>query len=363
MPAMMKLLKKLGFFSAFILPALWVFGYYLGGIWTYATVIFAFFLIPILDYFVGTDTQNAEKETETNLSNELYYRFVTYVWAFMQVGLVVWACFVVADQKMNNLEWFGFLLSAMTVTGGVGITVAHELGHRNNRLEQFYAKLILMTVSYMQFFVEHNRGHHVWVATPHDPATSLKNQTFYRFWVQSVFGGFKSAWELEKNRLQKKKINIWSSQNDMIWAIVLPILFCTVLTLATSILRGEMVWQVPVFFFLQGILGFSLLEAVNYIEHYGILRKQTTNGKYERVEHLHSWNASQLVSNFFLFQLQRHSDHHANASRRYQVLRHFDESPQLPSGYPTMILMALVPPLWFKIMNKRLESWQQQYAQ
>lgn len=143
----------------------------------------------------------------------------------------------------------------------------------------------------------------------------------------------------------------------MLQFAVAPVLFCAVLTLVLSLVAGELLWKVPVFFVVQSIIAFSLLEMVNYIEHYGILRREIAPNRYERVNPLHSWNANQLLTNFFLFQLQRHSDHHANANRRYQVLRHIDESPQLPYGYPTMIMIALVPPLWFKLMNQRLEHW------
>ncbi|KOY86802.1 alkane 1-monooxygenase [bacterium 336/3] len=354
----MKSLKKLGYLMPFILPTLWLTGYYGGGIWNYATLIFAFVLIPILDAGVGVDTQNPEKEEEKSLSDEKFYKIVTFSWAFLQVGLVIWACYVVSLQTLQTYELVGFVLSTMTVTGGVGITVAHELGHKNTRIEQFLAKVILATVCYRHFYIEHNRGHHVNVATPLDPATSRKNQTFYAFWWQTVVGSIRSAWDLEKRRLQKQNLSVWHFSNEMWACIFQPILFIGVITLLISYLQGYFVWQVPVFFLVQSILGFSLLEAVNYIEHYGIKRKLLPSGKYQRVEHLHSWNASHLISNFFLFQLQRHSDHHAFANRRYQVLRHFEESPQLPAGYPTMILTALVPPLWFAIMNKRLEAWE-----
>jgi alkane 1-monooxygenase len=143
----------------------------------------------------------------------------------------------------------------------------------------------------------------------------------------------------------------------MIWFTFLPVLFCAVATIAFSVYFERMVWQIPALFFTQSLLAFTLLELVNYIEHYGITRKVISPGKYERVNPLHSWNASHMLSNFFLFQLQRHSDHHVAAYKRYQVLDHYDESPQLPFGYPTMIMIALVPPLWFGMMNRRLENW------
>lgn len=354
-------MKKFGYLFPFVLPILWVGGYYLSGMWNYATVLFAFGLIPILDAIIGIDKHNFTKEQEKQIGEKLYYKAILYAWGFLQIGLLVWACYVVTFGSWQAYEYVGFLLSAMTVLGGIGITVAHELGHKNSSFEQFLAKIILDTVFYRHFFIEHNRGHHVNVATPLDPATARKNQTFYAFWWQSIIGGIRSAWNLEKKRLQKKGKNAWSWENEMWRCLIEPLTLLLTLTAAMSFLKGQFAWQVVVFFLLQSLLSFSLLEAVNYIEHYGITRRLLANGRYERVEHLHSWNASHLLSNFFLFQLQRHSDHHAYAGRRYQILRHFDESPQLPAGYPTMILIALIPPLWFAIMNKRLEQWQAQY--
>lgn len=356
----MKLFKKLGYLFPFILPTLWVWGTYRGEIWSYSAVIFAFGLIPIIDFLAGIDKQNFAKEEEKQVADEWYYKGVLYLWAFLQVGLLVWACDVITYKNMPTSELIGFLLSAMTVLGGIGITVAHELGHKNGKLEQFLAKIILNTVFYRHFFIEHNRGHHVQVATLQDPATSRKNQSFYAFWVQSVFGSIRSAWNLEKKRLERKGKSVWSIENEMWACLFQPLGLMFSLTIIFSYWAGSIVWQVPLFYLGQSILSFSLLEAVNYIEHYGITRRKLPNGKYERVEHLHSWNASHLISNFFLFQLQRHSDHHAYANRPYQILRHFEDSPQLPAGYPTMIITALFPPLWFVIMNKRLDKWQKQ---
>lgn len=357
----MSFLKKIGFFSAFILPILVLAGYYGGGAWNYLTLAFVFVCIPIIDQWIGKDSENVADTQVSLISEEQYYKLITMSWAFVQLGMIVWGAYIVAfDTTLQRYEWWGLVLGMMTVTGGIGITVAHELGHKNNPTEQLFAKIILMTVCYMHFFIEHNRGHHVHVATPLDPATSRRNENFYSFWLRSVVGGYRSAWGLEQQRLAKKQLPAWHWQNAM-WAYsLLPLLFCAALTATLSWFKGAWLWEVPVFFFVQSILAFTLLEAVNYIEHYGIVRKQLPNGRYERVNQLHSWNANQLISNFFLFQLQRHSDHHAFASRRYQVLRHFDESPQLPFGYPLMILIALVPPLWFAFMNPRLEDWQQQ---
>jgi alkane 1-monooxygenase len=353
------LLKKLGFFTAFIIPALVVIGFYGDGYWHYLPIVFSFIFIPLLDQSLGVDTSNVPENDVRIIGEEFYYRFVTYVWTYVQLAFVFWGAYAVTSGRIDTImEWVGFVIGFALVTGGIGITVAHELGHKRSALERFYGKTLLMTVCYMHFYIEHNRGHHVLVATTEDPATARKNENFYAFWFRSVFHGYRHAWRLESESLMRKNKNVFSLHNEMLRFAVLPILFCALLTGVFTLLLNRFTWEVPVFFFSQSFFAFSLLELVNYVEHYGIMRKQIAPGKYERVNPRHSWNASHLLSNFFLFQLQRHSDHHAYAHKRYQVLNHYDESPQLPFGYPTMILLAMVPPVWFGLMNKRLEQWQ-----
>jgi alkane 1-monooxygenase len=354
----MKFLKKLGFFTAFIIPALVVTGYYLDGVWNYLAIAFSFLLLPLIDQQVGIDTSNVNEQQAKLVGEEFFYRFVTYVWTYVQFAFVIWGCYVIAAGNITTpVEWMGFVVSFALVTGGIGITVAHELGHKKSALERFYSKVLLMTVCYMHFYIEHNRGHHVLVATPEDPATAKKNESFYAFWIRSVFGGYAHAWKLENDSLQRKGLSRFHWKNSMIWFAILPVIFCIAITMLFSYGSGNLLWDIPIFFFTQSLIAFTLLELVNYVEHYGIRRKEVALGKYERVNPVHSWNASHVLSNFFLFQLQRHSDHHANAIKRYQVLNHYDVSPQLPFGYPTMILIATFPPLWFAMMNKRLEVW------
>ncbi|TAE68678.1 MAG: alkane 1-monooxygenase [Bacteroidetes bacterium] len=354
----MKLIKKIGFLGAFIIPILVVLGYYGGGFWTFSAFIFAYTLIPIFDECIGKDKINVAKDDFEDILENKYFETLVHALVYVQVGIIIWALCMLAWKPLSYLEYIGFLLSMMSFTGN-GINVAHELGHKKSSFARFNAKLNLMTTCYMHFYVEHNRGHHVHVATPLDPATSKKNQSFYAFWVQTVFGSFRSAWKIEKERLAKKNQSFYSIyHNEMLRAIIFPLLFISVLTFVLSFQVGYFAYVVPLFFFSQSIMAFSSLEAVNYIEHYGMVRKEIAPNKYERVNPLHSWNSCHLISNLMLFQLQRHSDHHAYASRPYQVLRHFDESPQLPFGYPVMIIIALMPPVWFALMNKKLEAWQ-----
>lgn len=360
----MKIGKKIGFFSAFIIPALVIVGFYGGGWWNYAAAVFVFLLIPLIDWQVGLDQENVPDNMVKIVSEDFYYRFVTYLWTYFQVAFLLWAMWQVAVHTFTIVESVGFVAGVALVTGGIGITVAHELGHKKSALERFYAQLLLMTVSYMHFYIEHNKGHHVHVGTPLDPATARRGENFYVFWLRSVVGGYWHAWQLEAERLRKKGLPPYSLQNMMIWYTVLPIIFAFSVAAVYGALLERSVWlPVVSFFFAQSILAFTLLELVNYIEHYGLERRKISPERYEKVNVLHSWNANHLISNFFLFQLQRHSDHHVHAHKRYQVLRHVPESPQLPASYPTMILLALVPPLWFAVMDKKLDTWQQTRSQ
>ena len=353
----MTLAKKLGFLMAFILPTLVVFGYFMGGAWNFSNFLFAYGLVPLIDELVGKDPVNIKKEDLPILSGQVYFEAILHMLVYAHLILIIWGCYVISAGTMTGLEIIGFTLSLMVLSSGM-INVAHELGHKTHWFARFQSQLTLMSVCYMHFYIEHNKGHHVNVATPKDPATSKKDQTYYNFWKQSVIGSWKDAWEIEKKRLQRKKLAIWGINNMMLWYAIIPCLFVGGLTLLMALIGQTLFWAVPLFFFTQAFLAFSTLEAVNYIEHYGLMRKEVSPGRYERVNPLHSWNSNHMVSNFLLFQLQRHSDHHAYAARPYQILRHFDESPQLPAGYPVMVLMSLVPALWFKNMNKRLENWQ-----
>jgi alkane 1-monooxygenase len=352
-------LKKIGFFSALILPALLVLGQVLGGKNLWLIHGFVFILVPLMDLVISRDTTNVAKDSITKVSKEYFYKLVTFIWVYVQLGILIWGFYVVSLADFVWWEWLAFTSGMALVTGGIGITVAHELGHKTDKIQQVYSQILLMTVSYMHFIIEHNRGHHVRVATPDDPATSRFGESFYAFWIRSVRDGFISAWDLEKERLTKKGLPVWSLRNQMIWFQIFPIAFAGLAFLVFSLIQNRLVWEVPVFFFGQSLLAFSLLEAVNYLEHYGMERKKLASGFYEKVTPLHSWNASESVSNFLLFQLQRHSDHHAYAFKPYQVLNHYDESPQLPAGYSAMILVAFIPPLWFSMMNPRLEKWKQ----
>jgi alkane 1-monooxygenase len=355
--------KKFAFLWSYSLPVVIVGTYYLfGPTWVCSGLVFTYVIIPLLDLLSGNDRSNVSRETYDEVIKDRYFDVLVYSFVYLHYAVIGWACYVLIADNLTGWQQFGLIYSVGIFGGGI-INVAHELGHRSSAFARFHAKAALLSVSYMHFIIEHNRGHHVHVATPIDPATSHKNQTLYAFWLQTLVGSYRSAWRIEKRLLAKEGKSVWSLHNEMIWFAVLPVGFCALLTAGFSAWVGYFAWIVPVLFVTQSLIAILLLESVNYIEHYGITRRELPTGpgqpvRYERVNPLHSWNASQLISNLVLFQLQRHSDHHAYASRPYQVLRHFDEAPQLPFGYALMILISHVPPLWFRLMNPRLERWQ-----
>lgn len=256
---------------------------------------------------------------------------------------------IVGTHALAWYDYVGFALSLGAVTG-ISINTAHELGHKTNRFERWLAKITLAPVAYGHFYVEHNRGHHVRVATPDDPASARYGESFWAFLPRTVTGSIRSAWRLEEARLARLARlahSPWTWRNEVLhaWAMTVAV-WGIAIAMAGKI-------AIP-FLVIQAVYGASLLEVVNYVEHYGLGRRKLPNGRYERCTPQHSWNSNHVVTNLFLYQLQRHADHHANPTRSYQALRHFDDSPQLPAGYATMILLAYVPPLWYRVMNPRV---------
>lgn len=307
---------------------------------------FAFVLVPLADWLSGADGTNPPDEAVPLLEADRYYRWCTYLYLPLQFGALVWACGRWADGGLPVADSLGLAVTT-GVVAGVAINTAHELGHKREQLERRLSRAALAQTWYGHFYVEHNHGHHVRVATPEDPASSRMGESFWRFLPRTVWGSLRSAWELERRRLTRRNRAVLGPHNEILTAWALSATLFTALTAVFGL-------RVLPFLLLQAVLGFCLLETVNYLEHYGLLRQRRPDGRYERVAPRHSWNSDNTVSNVFLFQLQRHSDHHANPLRRYQTLRHFDESPQLPSGYATMIVLAWFPPLWRAVMDHRL---------
>lgn len=359
------------YLPSYTIPLSAALGLWLGGAWTFLTPAYVFVLIPLLERLAGVDPSNHDPETERRVKASRLYSALLWSYVPIQIALTAFFLWRVwsADPAGALAGWLGAsgsgpawepltgwalagaILSVGVSNGGTGITVAHELIHRASRFEQVLGRILLLTTFYMHFAIEHVYGHHKHVATEHDPATARRGESFYRFWLRTVPAQYASAWAIERRRLAKKKQGLFSWHNEMAWFHVWQAGLLALIAFGLG-------WGAALAFLGTCLVAFSLLEAVNYLEHYGLERHEADNGRYEKVDHHHSWNSDHVVSRMFLFELSRHSDHHATASRKYQVLRSFEESPQLPTGYPGMILLALVPPVWFRVMNPLVDRFQ-----
>jgi alkane 1-monooxygenase len=325
------------------------------GAWFWIGPIVILVVVPTIDLVAGLDRSNPPDDVIDALENDRYYRWVTYFFLPIQYAAFVGACYLlmrgdpVSGVDLATWEKIGLAVSIGCI-GGIGINTAHELGHKKESHERWLSKIALAPVLYGHFYIEHNRGHHVRVATPEDPASSRLGENFYQFWPRTVLGSLRSAWRLEKRRYARKQQHPFRIGNDVLNA-----------WLMTAVLWGALVAWLGVgllpYLLIQAVVGFSLLEVVNYMEHYGMLRQKVGVGerqRYERVDPSHSWNSNNIATNVLLYHLQRHSDHHANPTRRYQALRDFEESPVLPTGYAGMIVLALVPAVWRRVMDPRV---------
>ena len=343
--------KDVKYLFAYIAPLSAIFGFLMSGWWYYAAFVVGFILIPIVETSLAGNSSNLSEEEETIQLNKPWFDFLIYLNFPLLFYILYLFLNVVSKGDLQAYETIGLILSMSVIIGSTGINVAHELGHRENKFEQFFAKIMLVPALYMHFFLEHNLGHHKNIATDEDPASAKYGESVYQFWLRSIIDGYKDAWNIENKRLRKEGKSLISFQNEMI-----------VYHLVQLVYLGSLFF----IFGLNGLLagfaaamgGVLMLETVNYIEHYGLRRKKLSNGKYEPASFVHSWNSDHELGRIFLYELTRHSDHHFKSTRKYQILRHFDESPQLPYGYPTSILLSLVPPLWFHIMNSRVKAVQ-----
>lgn len=309
-------------------------------------VLFSFILIPLLELLVPPDMHNLEAAEEALAKGRKVYDWLLYLVLPLQYAALMLFLTSMQDVYLSPLDRAGRIMVMGLLCGIFGINVGHELGHRTNRLEQFIARSLLLTSLYMHFFIEHNRGHHKDVGTPEDPSSAPYGQSLYAFWIRSISGVYRKAWKIAGEELKKKNKPWW--QHEMLRYQLIELLFCVSIGLYFG-------WDILGYFLISALTGILLLETVNYIEHYGLRRKPTEQG-YERTQSAHSWNSNHVIGRLMLFELTRHSDHHYYASRKYQLLRHHEASPQLPTGYPGSMLLAMVPPLWFYIMNKKIKQ-------
>lgn len=340
--------KDAKYLLAYLSPAAAALGFYLGGWWSFGALYVGFFAIPVLELFLPGSSENVAASDEPAYLKRRFFDWMLYLHVPVVYGLTAFYIYRLAGTPLTAVETAGMTLSMGVILGTCAINVAHELGHRKSLFEQILARLLLVPALYVHFTIEHNYGHHNHVGTPEDPATARKGEGLYAFWWRSVTGSWRNAWRLERQLRASAShqghpfLSLWTGMLlQMAYLFVvfgvggLPVLLCVVMA---------------------AVMGFLLLESVNYIEHYGLTRARLDSGRFEPVAAHHSWNSNHDLGRIFLYELTRHPDHHYRTSRKYQVLRHLKGAPQLPFGYPASLLMAMVPPLWRRVMDRRIPA-------
>lgn len=318
-----------------------------GSEWWLVMPLFLTYVVgPILDWVLGEDPNNPPEVVVPQLETDRYYRRIT----FLAIPLHFLSFFVAPVYAVTQDVSIGGFITIAVVAGlaaGLAINIAHELGHKNSRMEKLLAKIILAVPAYGHFTIDHNLGHHRNVSTPGDPSSSRMGESIYKFALREIPGAVVEAWSLEKDRLERRGKTAWHPNNQILQSYALSALLTVGLFLALG-------WPVLLFLLIHNLVAWWQLTSANYVEHYGLLRQRDVNGKYERCEPHHSWNSNHIYSNLVLLHLERHSDHHSHPTRRYQSLRSYDGLPTLPNGYFGVYLLAYVPQLWFRVMDKRL---------
>ena len=341
-------MKDLKYIAAYIVPLLTVLAISQRGWYSYLTVIVIFGIIPFLEMFTPQDQSNLSPEEADSKAKRIFFEILLYLNIPIVYAVLAFFLVTVSQVSLTSFELFGLIFSVGITLGANGINVAHELGHRDERFHKIMAKSLLLPAMYMHFIIEHNLGHHKNVATDEDPASARKGEPLYLFWIRSIVLSYRHAWEIQKQILTKNGKSFFSMSNEMLLFAFLQI----GLLGAVSFVFGL---TVMTYFLMVSLVAVLLLETINYVEHYG-LRRQKINNRYERVRPIHSWNSNHEVGRILLYELTRHSDHHFIANKKYQILDHHDESKQLPLGYPGSMLLSMLPPLWFKVMDHRIET-------
>lgn len=334
---------------AFLMPCLALISVSTHGIWTYLAFLFTFGVVPLVEAIHKGTSENLTEIEESIAQSNLFYDFLVYLNVPVQYLLLILFFNSVSNPGTTLIEIIGMTLSVGVMCAIIGTNVGHELGHRHKPFEILLGKMLFASTLNMHFAVYHNKWHHRYVATPLDPATARKGQSLYAFFLKSIPVNYIVSWKIESERAKKEKRSWFSIKNEMLRGQVIQLILLILIFL---------IWgKIALLAFLgSSLVGILIYEAGNYIEHYGMERKEVKTGVYERCMPCHSWNSNHVLGRIMLYELSRHSDHHYLASRKFQVLRHFDESPQLPSGYPGAILLAIIPPLWFNKIHPLLIS-------
>lgn len=345
--------RILKYLAGYTIPLAVVLSIYLNGIYVFLAPVYAFVFLPFLELIIPVNKKNFSAMEEEMAKKDKWYDLMLYLHVPIQFGVLGYFLWTVNNGHFAAWELTGMILSMGISCGVIGINVAHELGHRKSKFEQLLAKLLLLSTLYMHFIIEHNKGHHKNVSTRNDPSSARLNEPVYTFYFRTIFGSIASAFHIQNKELAAKGKSFLNVHNELLWFAIIEIAFIITIAVAFS-------WLTVALYLPAALIGILLLESVNYIEHYGLSRQQTEQGNYERVQPWHSWNSNHVIGRVVLYELTRHSDHHYLASRKYQILRHFDDAPQLPAGYPAMIILSLIPPLYFAIMNPLVAKTQHQ---
>lgn len=314
--------------------------------WLFVGILTTYLFAPIIDWLLGEDENNPPEELVMQLDRDPYYRRLTYFAVPAHFVTLIGSAWYAASANLSPVGFVGLALAA-GMTAGLAINTGHEMGHKNSAFEKWLSKLVLAIPAYGHFSVDHNRAHHRDVSTPEDAASSRMGENIYRFALREIPGAFARAWDIEKSRLNNRGKSAWHFDNQILQSWSLSAAIAIALITAFG-------WTMIVFLLIHHVFAYWQLTSANYIEHYGLLRSRDKDGRYERCQPHHSWNSNHIFSNLMLFHLERHSDHHTHPLRRYQSLRHFEDLPQLPNGYFGVYLLAYVPWLWFKVMDRRL---------
>lgn len=316
------------------------------GIMTFITPFYVFVIIPILELLVKDyeSTKDYSESEKNNRVSNIFFDIMLYLNFPIVFSLLLLSFVNLNSLELANLEIIGIVLSTGILLATNSINVAHELGHRQSRIDKTISKILYLPCLYMHFFIEHNYGHHKNIATPNDPATAKLNQSIYSFWFTSVVNQYINAWTIQLKLLKDQQMSFFSLKNDMLFYTIFQSLYLFIVLFSFGV--DGLIYSI-----LIALISFLFLECINYIEHYGLQRIKLPSGRYERVQPHHSWNSNHFIGRIVLYELTRHSDHHYKASKKYQVLENKIDSPQLPFGYPGSILLALIPFLWFYIIN------------
>ena len=340
-------MKDLKYLLAYLTPLFTYSALYYRGWFSWATVIFAFVLVPALDAMLGVDKINESTSSSSSKALNQVYDLLLYLNVPLLWSIVIYFVHVLTTTPLSTAELVGLVFSVGLAMGAMGINVAHELGHKEEPLKKFLSASLLLPSLYMHFTMEHNLGHHKNIATDSDPASARKGEPLYAFWVRSVSGCYANAWKWQRRILAKKGRPFWSIANQQILFLLIQMSYLTALYLYGG-------WSLVMVMVAAAIISFLLLESINYIEHYGLRRQLTGNGRYEQVSPIHSWNSDHIMGRIVLYELTRHSDHHYLAYKKYQNLDSHASARQLPYGYPASILLSLIPPLWYRVMDSRI---------